>query len=569
MALLAPAVWLLILLIADTLAEAYLDRRRAGSRTAQNRSAAVRAGLRGVAGVAGLTTVHSPETLVITGFAVLVSAQLGTVGLSLLRRRLAQYRTLPFITRNIDLAELRIPAPPGRMLMLFSAGMERCGSSAMAVAFAITAVTGSPHIAVCAAVTVLSGVGGSAAVLSTHVRRNQHLANRRSVIDVIRRQVVSFKPRLMLYALSHPSDRSHVAMWLPVLERLSIPSLIMMRDREISFLIDDDSFELDPPTCPLLVGSSFTDMRAVMPQNVGITFFPSGLMDNYLVAAHLDSSRLVLLGHGDSDKNSSASRADVLYDQVWVSGQVARERYLRAPFRLDQDRIVEIGRPQLAGLSTPRRQPRNAPSGMTVLYAPTWEAWSDENNYSSLTERGASIVQALLRHPAGLRVWFKPHPKTGYFSEEARRARDAIAKMLEAANAAPHSATPDRQHRTIIDTRRVIYEYFDEVDLLIADVSGVVSDFVATQRPFAMVNMTSCASDEFRARFPVATAAYIVGQNISDVGDFVDECTRSNSDDALADARRELADRLLGADYQDSFPRFEQAVIGLLNDRPS
>ncbi|SNT65899.1 CDP-Glycerol:Poly(glycerophosphate) glycerophosphotransferase [Asanoa hainanensis] len=564
--LLTPAWWLLSLLAADLLTEACRDSLGASNRAVQNRSAVARAGLRGVAALAGLAAVQSRALPVIAGFAVLVCSQLGAVGLSLLRRQLAQHRTLPFITRNIDLAELRIPAPPGQLLRLIDPGVERFGTSAIAVAVAATAATDRPAVAISTAVTVLTGETACAVALSAHVRRNKHLANRRSVIDVIRRQVESFQPRLMLYALSHPTDRIHVAMWLPVFERLPMPTIIVMRDREISYLIEEDSFELNPPSCPLLVGASFGDLRAVMPQDVAITFFPSGLMDNYLVAAHLPSSRLVLLNHGDSDKNSSASRADLLYDQVWVAGRIGRERYLRAPFHLDEDRIVEIGRPQLAGLSATTRRNWNTPFGMTVLYAPTWEAWNADNNYSSLAERGTAIIDALLAHPTELRVWFKPHPKTGFFSEQARRARDDISQRLEAANAsAPPSAAPEQPHRTITDSQRMLHEYFDEVDLLITDVSGVASDFVATQRPFAMVNMTSHTNDEFRHNFPVAAGAYIIGRTANDVGDFIDACMRSYPDDPLADARRDLANSLLGSDYQDSFPRFELAANDLLN----
>ncbi|GIF78120.1 CDP-glycerol glycerophosphotransferase family protein [Asanoa siamensis] len=565
-ALLTPAGWLLSLLAADVLAEACRDNPRASNRAVQNRSAIARAGLRGVSAVAGLAAVQSRAFPVIAGFAVLLCAQLGAGGQALLRRRLAQHRTLPFITRNIDLGELRIPAPPGQLLRLVDAGVERFGTSAIAVALAATATTGRPALAISTALAVLAGETACVVALSTHVRRNRHLANRRQVIDIIRRQVESFQPRLMLYALSHPTDRVHVGMWLPVFERLPMPTLIVMRDREISYLIEEDSFELNPPSCPLLVGASFGDLRAVIPQNVGITFFPSGLMDNYLVAAHLPSSRFVLLNHGDSDKKSSASRADLLYDQVWVSGRIGRERYLHAPFRFDQDRIIEIGRPQLAGLLATRR-PRSSPIGVTVLYAPTWEAWNDDNNYSSLAERGADVVEALLAHPAGLRVWFKPHPKTGFFSEQARRAQDAISERLEAANAAAPSGMAELPHRTIVDRQRMIHEYFGEVDLLITDVSAVASDFVATQRPFAMVNMTSPTSEGFRDNFPVAAAAYIIGRSMNDVGDFIDQCIGPCPADPLAGTRVDLAKRLLGPDYQDSFPRFKQAVSDLLNPR--
>ena len=60
----------------------------------------------------------------------------------------------------------------------------------------------------------------------------------------------------------------------------------------------------------------------------------------------------VFVGHGDSDKQASVNPYSKVYDEVWVAGLAGRERYARAGVGvLDRD-IVEIGRPQLAGVHT-------------------------------------------------------------------------------------------------------------------------------------------------------------------------------------------------------------------------
>ena len=54
----------------------------------------------------------------------------------------------------------------------------------------------------------------------------------------------------------------------------------------------------------------------------------------------------------------------------------------------DED-IVEVGRPQLSGVST-RADPR---PDRTVLYAPTWEGWTDDLFHTSIIDawgRGSS-----------------------------------------------------------------------------------------------------------------------------------------------------------------------------------
>jgi hypothetical protein len=206
--LLAPAGWLLGFLAADLLAEMYRDRRCGSDRPTQSRSATARASLRSVAAVAGLAATQDRQSAVIFGFAVLACVQISVVGLVHLQTQLAKYRTLPFITRNIDLADLRIPAPPGRSLLSFAVATAKYGTSTMAITFTVAAVTGRPVIAVVAAAAGLSASVGSAAALFAHARRNRYLADRRSVINVIRRQVATFQPRLILYALSHPTDRA-------------------------------------------------------------------------------------------------------------------------------------------------------------------------------------------------------------------------------------------------------------------------------------------------------------------------------------------------------------------------
>ena len=99
-----------------------------------------------------------------------------------------------------------------------------------------------------------------------------------------------------------------------------------------------------------------------------------------------------------------------------------------------------------------------------------------------------------------------------------------------------------------------LHSCFDQADLLISDLSGPVSDFIATLKPYALTDTD--------AHTPVARAAYPLGPE----GDGVDDLLRLLSDparDALRAARHELKAYLLGPTAPPSTQRFNEAVDAL------
>ena len=69
-----------------------------------------------------------------------------------------------------------------------------------------------------------------------------------------------------------------------------------------------------------------------------------------------------------------------------------------------------------------------------MLYAPTWEGWTQDLNQSSVLPMGVEIVRTLLATP-GIRVVYKPHPLTGTVDPAAGAASEAIARLIAAAGA--------------------------------------------------------------------------------------------------------------------------------------
>jgi len=306
----------------------------------------------------------------------------------------------------------------------------------------------------------------------------------------------------------------------------------------------------------------------------------------------------------------------------------------------DED-IVEVGRPQLAGIRTVTEGAANRM--FTVLYAPTWEGWTDSD--ISFKMMGLSIVQALLDHVPQVRVLYKPHPLTGVRDHSAVAVHKAIVALIEQANDEQRRArtwlaeaaagdadwraaatelsrisarmtelshgsdrhpggwgswlrppqdeatlsrdsrpagTDDTewkrlndawhaaywrsqgwwQHRVITGPLPVLYDCFNRADLLISDISSVVSDFMAAGKPYVVTNPDGLGEREFGERYPAAAAGYLLEPDCASLSDILAQVA-APGDDRLAEARRELRRYLLGPDDLDAQTQFAAAVDAL------
>ncbi len=149
----------------------------------------------------------------------------------------------------------------------------------------------------------------------------------------------------------------------------------------------------------------------------------------------------------------------------------------------------------------PAQRPLAGAGDPVVLYAPTWRGHVSETALSSLAS-GEQIVTALLAH--GATVIFRPHPFSEDFPADA-----AVATRIRALLAADAAGT-GRQHRwgAAAESGPII-EVMNDADALVSDVSSVVSDFLFSAKPYAMIATTD-ALEQFVHDYPIARAAYLV-----------------------------------------------------------
>ena len=185
----------------------------------------------------------------------------------------------------------------------------------------------------------------------------------------------------------------------------------------------------------------------------------------------------VHLSHGESEKISMISNQLKAYDFVFTAGQAARERIEQALYGMSDQRMLDVGRPQL---DRPRTVPpvweefKHAhPDGKVVFYAPTWEGDSPAMSYGTIAFNGEAIVTALLE--AGYRVIFRPHPRTGVMRQDFEKALETVTEIIES------------DPRGFLDESPDISWQFDEADIAVVEMTAVAFDWLASGRPIVMV----------------------------------------------------------------------------------
>ncbi|MBK8461002.1 MAG: CDP-glycerol glycerophosphotransferase family protein [Micropruina sp.] len=332
------------------------------------------------------------------------------------------------------------------------------------------------------AVAILAWVTGALLRVLRLVR--QGAVDQAQVIATVTRRAPAF---LAYVSMAHGQAKHMVNQWLPAFDALPHEGAVIVR--EASHL-------------PALAASRLTVVYAPSTRHVEALTVPSVRMAFYMAFGGkngqlMRDSRIkhLLLLHGDSDKASSASPLARAFDEVWVAGEAAIQRFADAGIDLPRSRFVIVGRPQVAQL------PVGPASGRPplVLYAPTFEGYSDEANYSSLEGMGVGVIRSLIAR-GDVKVAFKPHPSTGIQRPQMLAALREVEGLVRSAGAAGVVCS-DVPTLTLND-------WFAEAAVLITDVSSLVSDFLQTERPIVTCNPRGFSPSDFLARFPSQRVSY-------------------------------------------------------------
>jgi hypothetical protein len=338
---------------------------------------------------------------------------------TLLRTR----RRLPVVTRNIDLSALQIgDAPSPRLTRRAAEKMQHLDLPAV-VGILIAARTGVTDWAYGGmAVSLVAAVLYTLALVR-HLRGAKLPPRTDAFLEWFDGWLNTYRPTTVLYFSGSPESTYQVNMWLETLSAIEGRPLIILRERHT--LADLGSTSVPVACVPSAVHLMNMDLSTVR-----VALYPANVGKN-IHMLRVPTMKHVFIGHGDSDKIASVNPYSKVYDEVWTAGRAGRDRYALADVGVRDDAIVEVGRPQLA----PIQRPRTRATGRipTVLYAPTWEGWTDDPGNTSLILAGENIVRRLVEAERPVRVLYKPHPFTGTRSPAARAAHERVVALLEAA----------------------------------------------------------------------------------------------------------------------------------------
>jgi hypothetical protein len=541
-------------------------------------------------------------------------------------------RRLPVVTRGIDLAELAIPDAPPRFVagrhtrtLLHLDVFPVAGGAAWALA-------GGPAWLGAAGLAVSLGLGAAlTAVVARHVLRVRHLGDGSRAVKVVKRQIRKLKPEVVLYFSGSLDMAYQVNMWLSTLDRLDRRGLVVLRERGMVDRLGPtkspvvcipgpaDVMSLDLSTVRVAFYPSNAAKNLHLLRLPGIehvflnhgdsdkeaSFNPfSKVYDEVWVAGPAGRDRYLEAGVGvRNEEIVEVGRPQltgvavgggtpdpiftVLYAPTWeglsdtafhssvpemgpamvrmLLDHAPALRLLYKPHPLTGTRVPEILRAhhEIVAMIEQANAERAASDGFPAIDD---EAAADaERRLAELTRRLAAL--------GGTGGVAAARP-----GDEAQTSRDAgrpdparwAARQdcAEAWNEAYWAAGGWWRHRVIDGADPHLYDCFNRCDLLITDISSVASDFIASDKPFAVTNVDGLGDERFREQFPTAaTAAYVINPGCAELPELLAEVS-GDGPDRMAPDRRAHKIYLLGSDQPDSFAPFAGAVDRLADGEP-
>jgi CDP-glycerol glycerophosphotransferase (TagB/SpsB family) len=434
----------------------------------------------------------------------------------------------PFVARatrfRVPIA-VRLPDVPTRP-QLRDLGSASVAASAAATAFGLllTAIGASSWW--WALISMLAVI--AVAVLAVDGRKKIVFARR--LQNLVPRAVAAYAPDFVVYT-SRPDDATHqVTMWLPYLQRAGRRFIIVTRSAVPAAALAAKT------DVPVVEARALRDLEALVVPSLKAAFYVNASSGNGALVRFQHLTH-IYLGHGDSDKPTSYNPTHAIYDQVFVAGPAAARRYADHGVRIPADKFTIVGRPQVENVK-PSTTPIAEVPQPTVLYAPTWRGDFEETMLYSLPS-GERIVSGLLAR--GTTVIFRPHPSS-YESPDDVAVIRRITLLLEA-----DRRRTGRAHLwgPAAEKERTILECINDSDAMVSDVSSVVSDYLFSGKPFAMVAVPA-EPQAFVEEFPVARASYVIRGDLSDLDVQLEKMLGA---DPLAGRRADVR-----ADYLGNFP---------------
>lgn len=364
------------------------------------------------------------------------------------------------------------------------------------------------------------------------------------------------KAEVIVYFGDAKSKFYQLQQWIPVLEELHKSHKVAIIFRRPSSLLRARS----RTRLPLVLKRRFDPLHTFYhANNFKLALYVNNGMTNFQSLGYAPMVH-VHINHGESDKLSMVSNQAKSYDRVFVAGDAAIERHRKALLDFDERTLIKVGRPQL----DIERISELEPSAVkTVMYAPTWEGENDANNYTSVDLYGSQIVEAALALE-NTRLIYKPHPRVG--SSKDPEMQEQNTRILELIDAANQSITDETESHQVL-MQGDILAMFDEVDMLITDVSSVGLDFLYLHptKPLVLTDRRNNI-DKLTGEAPISRATPIIdGRSVENAFHLLHSAF---TEDTNAEARTILRAHYFGEGEKGTSTRlFTEAISYLIENR--
>ncbi|MER5749977.1 hypothetical protein [Streptomyces sp. NPDC002088] len=537
--------------------------------------------------------------------------------ITLIRNR----RHMPVVTRNVDLASrIRIPDAPPRLLLSRSAEKMLHLDIVAVVGLLVSAATESAVAgSIGIGVTLVLGVLYVAALLP-YLRGKRIPPNADKVLSALGAWLREYRPETALYFSGSKDSAYQVNMWLETMEQLDTRPLIILRERAI---IEKLAPTTVPVICVPggvhLMNMDLSTVRVTLyAANVGknIHMLRVPTMKHVFIG-HGDSDKLASVNPFSKvyDEVWTAGRAG--RDRYAIADVGVRDEDIAevgrpqlAPIQTRQgvpgDRMPTVlyaptwegwddnpGNTSilLAGENIVKKLVAADPP-VRVLYKPhpftgtrSAKAGAAHRRITALVEKAAAERAADPRFKADSGAQAKAKAELariearlaelsgsgGDRGDEAEAARDGlvdlrrheeVARLRAEWNDAYWRSFGSSEHRVITGAEPRLYDCFNVSDAMVSDISSVVSDFIASGKPYAVTDSAELGVEEFKRQNTAVRAAVILSNNAAELGELLD-AVRDPAADPLAEDRKELKRYLLGPDEPTSIEQFNTAVANL------
>ena len=334
-------------------------------------------------------------------------------------------------------------------------------------------------------------------------------ASSRRFHDTVATALTDYEPEFILYFSAAETGVYQVRQWLPHLISSGRRFVVLTRENALVTPVSALAPGVPVVAAPRLV----TLDRLVVPSVRAVLYVNNGMRNTHMLRhTHL---RHVQMLHGESDKSPSVNKFARAYDQLYVAGQAAVDRYELYGVHVDPVAIRIVGRPQADAVAD------TVPTGRpTVLYAPTWEGWNGTTTETSVGLSGVRLVQRLLER-GDVRVIVRPHPTTGMADHRLLEPVQRMRELVQRAGGDHVWSSADGE-LSLVDC-------FNQCTIMIADISSVMADFLRSEKGLIVTDVDDLGDEQFHESYPTSRAAWVLRSDASNLDEILDDALGRDS----------------------------------------